>query len=100
MDFPDFERTHEIRERRRSTTCIHTELAFILNTKSKFLLMSISLVTEDSGLQYPLTFPCPKASPRLTDLSSQTQNTDEIPRDALTLEKRLGKGNFGEVWKG
>lgn len=38
--------------------------------------------------------------PRLTDLSMKTKDMWEIPRESLQLIKRLGNGQFGEVWMG
>lgn len=38
--------------------------------------------------------------PRLTDLSMKTKDVWEIPRESLQLLKRLGNGQFGEVWMG
>ena len=38
--------------------------------------------------------------PRLTDLSVKTKDVWEIPRESLQLIKRLGNGQFGEVWMG
>lgn len=38
--------------------------------------------------------------PRLADLSVKTKDVWEIPRESLQLIKRLGNGQFGEVWMG
>jgi hypothetical protein len=52
------------------------------------------------GLCGQLTFPAPKIAPTRPELSRETQNNWEIPRDQLQLKEKLGDGNFGEVWKG
>jgi tyrosine-protein kinase Src len=52
------------------------------------------------GLCGMLTFPAPKIAPTRPELSRETQNNWEIPRDQLELRERLDGGNFGEVWKG
>lgn len=52
------------------------------------------------GLCQCLTHPCPKPKPVMEDLSRETKDAWEIERTTLTFEKRLGAGQFGEVWKG
>ena len=52
------------------------------------------------GLCHKLTMVCPKPKPVMEDLSRETKDDWEIPRESLTFEKRLGAGQFGEVWKG
>jgi len=34
------------------------------------------------------------------DLSHETRDNWEIPRNEIELATQLGAGNFGEVWKG
>uniref|UniRef100_A0A672SZP2 Tyrosine-protein kinase n=1 Tax=Sinocyclocheilus grahami TaxID=75366 RepID=A0A672SZP2_SINGR len=53
-----------------------------------------------AGLCCRLVVPCHKGMPRLTDLSVKTKDVWEIPRESLQLIKRLGNGQFGEVWMG
>ncbi|CAG10366.1 unnamed protein product [Tetraodon nigroviridis] len=53
-----------------------------------------------AGLCCRLIVPCHKGMPRLTDLSVKTKDVWEIPRESLQLIKRLGNGQFGEVWMG
>lgn len=53
-----------------------------------------------AGLCCRLIAPCHKGMPRLTDLSVKTKDVWEIPRESLQLIKRLGNGQFGEVWMG
>ena len=38
--------------------------------------------------------------PKLADLSVKTKDMWEIPRESLQLIKKLGNGQFGEVWMG
>lgn len=52
------------------------------------------------GLCRSLTKACPRAAPVMSDLSRETKDAWEIPRESLQLSKRLGAGQFGEVWKG
>ncbi|XP_035827652.1 tyrosine-protein kinase SRK2 [Aplysia californica] len=56
-------------------------------------------VTED-GLCRKLTSPCPKPKPVMQDLSVETKDMWEIPRETLTLDVKLGSGQFGEVYRG
>lgn len=43
---------------------------------------------------------CKRGMPKLADLSVKTKDMWEIPRESLHLIKKLGNGQFGEVWKG
>lgn len=53
------------------------------------------------GLCDCLRKPCVKVEkPQTVGLSHDTVDLWEIPRDTLRLIKRLGQGNFGEVWEG
>ncbi|XP_078450782.1 tyrosine-protein kinase Fyn-like isoform X2 [Lampetra planeri] len=51
-----------------------------------------------AGLCCRLVVPCRKGMPKLADLSVKTKDMWEIPRESLQLIKRLGNGQFGEVW--
>jgi len=54
------------------------------------------------GLCCQLTKPCPKPQPRegkSNALEYATRDQYEIPRSQINLIKKLGAGNFGEVWK-
>ncbi|KAG8582521.1 hypothetical protein GDO81_008085 [Engystomops pustulosus] len=55
----------------------------------------------DDGLCCKLGKPCIKAEiPLPPDLCYQTADVWEIDRNSLMLLKRLGQGQFGEVWEG
>ena len=59
--------------------------------------------TSCKGLCCQLIKPCPKPQPRdgrSNALEYATRDQYEIPRSQITLIKKLGQGNFGEVWKG
>ncbi|MBN3288512.1 FYN kinase, partial [Polyodon spathula] len=53
------------------------------------------LSVRAAGLCCRLVVPCHKG---LADLSVKTKDVWEIPRESLQLIKRLGNGQFGEVW--
>lgn len=78
----------------------------ILSVVSRVLLFSPSPAAvpapseRAAGLCCRLVVPCHKGMPRLTDLSVKTKDVWEIPRESLQLIKRLGNGQFGEVWMG
>jgi tyrosine-protein kinase Src len=59
---------------------------------------------ECKGLCCQLTTPAPRLKPRSdaknNALEYATRDQYEIPRTQITLTKKLGAGNFGEVWKG
>lgn len=57
-------------------------------------------INNADGLCQQLSSPCPKPEPVMEDLSRETKDKWEIDRNTLTFEKRLGAGQFGEVWKG
>lgn len=63
-------------------------------------ILLICLSERAAGLCCRLVVPCHKGMPRLTDLSVKTKDVWEIPRESLQLIKRLGNGQFGEVWMG
>ena len=57
----------------------------------------IPIPESADGLCCKLTVPCPKEMPNTGGLGKDAW---EIPRESLTLDQRLGAGQFGEVWKG
>jgi hypothetical protein len=69
----------------------------ILNEKN---LIAIYETENSLGLCHVLTVACPKPKPELWDLSSTMQDQWEIDRSEVRLDKKLGSGNFGEVWLG
>ena len=54
------------------------------------------MVTKGDGLCQALTSPCLSPKPQ----KPWEKDAWEIPRDSLKLERRLGAGQFGEVWLG
>ncbi|XP_077595710.1 tyrosine-protein kinase fynb isoform X1 [Stigmatopora nigra] len=76
---------------------------YYITTRAQFDSLS-QLVQHYSdraaGLCCRLVVPCYKGMPRLADLSVKTKDVWEIPRESLQLIKRLGNGQFGEVWMG
>ena len=51
---------------------------------------------QSDGLCRQLTKPCPKSKPVI----SLNKDAWEIPRESLEFSKKLGAGQFGEVWRG
>ncbi|KAK9876796.1 hypothetical protein WA026_015034 [Henosepilachna vigintioctopunctata] len=52
------------------------------------------------GLCHVLAKPCPKPEPTMWDLGPTYRDKWEIPRSEIQLVRRLGRGNFGEVYYG
>ena len=52
------------------------------------------------GLCCLLGAPCSRPVPLIHDLSYRTKDHWEIPRSSIVLQRQLGAGQFGEVWKG
>ncbi|KAH0631239.1 hypothetical protein JD844_005483 [Phrynosoma platyrhinos] len=57
-------------------------------------------IERAAGLCCRLAVSCHKGMPKLADLSVKTKDVWEIPRESLQLIKKLGNGQFGEVWMG
>ncbi|KAJ8033059.1 Tyrosine-protein kinase fyna [Holothuria leucospilota] len=53
--------------------------------------------SQADGLVCPLMSPCPRQKPTIFEISKDVW---EIPRKSIQLEKKLGNGQFGEVWEG
>lgn len=69
--------------------------------KSKFYSCNLFLFPENSlGLCHVLARPCPKPRPQIWDLSPDLRDQWEIDRSEVQLLRKLGHGNFGEVWYG
>ncbi|KAG9510491.1 Tyrosine-protein kinase Src42A, partial [Fragariocoptes setiger] len=77
---------------------------FYISRKCTFdtLKSLVQHYSEDAnGLCVNLAQPCLRTEPPTThDLSHKTVKNWEIPRDALSLIKKLGSGQFGQVWEG
>jgi len=55
---------------------------------------------KSDGLCAPLKAPCFIEVPQTAGLSKETNKACEIDRNSICLVKRLGAGQFGEVWQG
>ena len=57
---------------------------------------------DSDGLVTRLVRACPVnlENPTIRDLSYNTKDQWEIPKASIRLEKKLGQGQFGEVWEG
>ncbi|XP_071807786.1 proto-oncogene tyrosine-protein kinase Src-like isoform X2 [Asterias amurensis] len=53
--------------------------------------------TQADGLVCRLMNPCPRQKPAMFEISKDVW---EIPRRSIKLERKLGNGQFGEVWEG
>lgn len=77
---------------------------FYISTNQTFASLSelVRAYTRDAlGLCHVLSRPCPnKPEPQMWDLCPQMRDRWEINRQEIKLMKKLGRGNFGEVWYG
>uniref|UniRef100_G3NQK1 Tyrosine-protein kinase n=1 Tax=Gasterosteus aculeatus aculeatus TaxID=481459 RepID=G3NQK1_GASAC len=76
---------------------------YYITTRSQFdtVQQLVEHYTERAaGLCCRLIGSCKRGMPKLADLSVKTKDMWEIPRESLQLIKKLGNGQFGEVWMG
>lgn len=71
----------------------------ILDCVSSYNIITyfLRLTAQADGLVCPLMSPCPRQKPTIFEISKDVW---EIPRKSIQLEKKLGNGQFGEVWEG
>jgi fyn-related kinase len=72
----------------------------VIIIKPKTSPLSLYVSENADGLCCVLTQPCPKLEPVLSDLSRETRDKWEIPREQLKFVRKLGHGQFGEVHQG
>ncbi|NP_001274717.1 tyrosine-protein kinase STK [Hydra vulgaris] len=73
---------------------------YFITTRAPFnsLYELVQHYTKDAdGLVCALTLPCPKDKPVTGGIAKDAW---EIPRESLRLNRKLGAGQFGEVWAG
>lgn len=76
---------------------------YYITTRAPFASLPelVEHYSEDAdGLCCKLTYPCRAEKPVTSGLSYNTKDAWEISRESLRLTKRLGAGQFGEVWAG
>uniref|UniRef100_A0A669E161 Tyrosine-protein kinase n=1 Tax=Oreochromis niloticus TaxID=8128 RepID=A0A669E161_ORENI len=76
---------------------------YYITTRSQFDTVQQLVVhyqERAAGLCCRLIGSCKRGMPKLADLSVKTKDMWEIPRESLQLIKKLGNGQFGEVWMG
>lgn len=67
----------------------------------KFMIFLVrTAASNNDGLCCPLTIACPRPKPRIVDLSPSTRKQGEIHRSQLQFVRKLGAGQFGEVYYG
>ena len=83
-------------------TLHHASIDIIFKFYFLMILHHVWLITArigmTDGLCCRLMDPCPLAEKPLT--ITIARDVWEIQRESLKLEKKLGSGMFGEVWKG
>lgn len=73
-------------------------LSFLhLRPLGHLLYFLLFLLGSNDGLCYYLTHPCPNSTPLTLGLG---RDAWEVPRDTLSLQRKLGQGCFGDVWMG
>ncbi|KAM8840286.1 tyrosine-protein kinase Fgr isoform 2-T2 [Spinachia spinachia] len=76
---------------------------YYITTRSQFDTVQelvVHYTERAAGLCCRLIGSCKRGMPKLADLSVKTKDMWEIPRESLQLIKKLGNGQFGEVWMG
>ncbi|KAF3833825.1 hypothetical protein F7725_025029 [Dissostichus mawsoni] len=76
---------------------------YYITTRSQFDTVQelvVHYTERAAGLCCRLIGNCKRGMPKLADLSVKTKDMWEIPRESLQLIKKLGNGQFGEVWMG
>ena len=76
---------------------------YYITTRAPFASLPelVGHYSEDAdGLCCKLVYPCRAEKPVTSGLSYNTKDAWEISRESLRLTKRLGAGQFGEVWAG
>ncbi|KAK4876844.1 hypothetical protein RN001_009350 [Aquatica leii] len=76
---------------------------YYISTNKTFLTLSelVQAYSKNAwGLCHVLSRPCTKPQPQMWDLGPTFRDKWEIPRDEIHLIRRLGRGNFGEVYYG
>lgn len=56
--------------------------------------------SKPDGLSVQLTHPCLKVAPITEGLTHSFMNTYEVDRSQFKLERKIGQGQFGDVWQG
>lgn len=56
--------------------------------------------TKADGLSVKLMRPCDKSQPITEGLTHSFMNTYEVDRSLFRLERKIGQGQFGDVWQG
>lgn len=66
-----------------------------------FTISHLNLILENAlGLCHVLSRPCRKPQPTIFDLAPTLRDEWEINRNEIQLIRKLGRGNFGEVYYG
>lgn len=76
---------------------------YYISTNKTFLSLSelVQAYSKNAwGLCHVLSRPCTKPQPQMWDLGPTFRDKWEIPREEIHLIRRLGRGNFGEVYYG